>query len=258
MFRPDDGKALKRISRVLQRELVGHSCLCLVQHVYDEPLRHTHRVPERRIRSNETKNRWRVTLPNEDGRHGDSFGPALLSVGGPDRHRHREASTEAPYVIPLFKGKLERIRADTLNPVFDVHVETLCRGTDLPGQGQEGIFAPRPALVPTEVPFSCSHRPGDDVERPVNLPRDGHGDCLLNATHQRCGARSFLSSRVGPRCQHGAPGARRVRTNGVDTEEEAATRLPVRRAVVERAIDDAPERSGSENRHDDVRVSKSQ
>jgi hypothetical protein len=28
--------------------------------------------------------------------------------------------------------------------------------------------------------------------------------------------------------------------------------------AVERAIDDAPERSGSENRHDDVRVSKSQ
>ena len=63
----------------------------------------------------------------------------------------------------------------------------------------------------------------------------------------------------GPRCQHGAPGARRVRTNGVDTGEEAATRLPVRTAVVvERAIDDAPERSGSENRHDDVRESESQ
>ncbi len=64
---------------------------------------------------------------------------------------------------------------------------------------------------------------------------------------------------VGPRGQHGAPGARRVRTNGVDAGEEAATRLPVRRAVVvERAIDDAPERSGSENRHDDVRESESQ
>ena len=50
-----------------------------------------------------------------------------------------------------------------------------------------------------------------------------------------------------------------MRTNGVDTGEEAATRLPVVMAVVdERAIDDAPERSGSENRHDDVRVSKSQ
>jgi len=50
-----------------------------------------------------------------------------------------------------------------------------------------------------------------------------------------------------------------VRTNGVDAGEEAATRLPVRRAVVvERAIDDAPERSGSENRHDDVRESESQ
>ncbi len=63
----------------------------------------------------------------------------------------------------------------------------------------------------------------------------------------------------GPRRQHGAPGARRVRTNGVDVGVEAATRLPLRRAeAVGRAIDDAPERSGSENRHDDVRVSKSQ
>jgi len=50
-----------------------------------------------------------------------------------------------------------------------------------------------------------------------------------------------------------------VRTNGVDVRLEAATPLPVRMAVaVERAIDDAPERRGSENRHDDVRVSKSQ
>ena len=64
---------------------------------------------------------------------------------------------------------------------------------------------------------------------------------------------------MGPRGQHGAPGARRVRTNGVDVGEEAATRLPVRMAVVvERAIDDAPERSGSENCHHDVRESKSQ
>ena len=40
---------------------------------------------------------------------------------------------------------------------------------------------------------------------------------------------------------------------------EAATRLPVPMWVaVERAIDDAPERSGSENRHVDVRESKSQ
>jgi hypothetical protein len=47
-----------------------------------------------------------------------------------------------------------------------------------------------------------------------------------------------------------------VRTNGVDDGVEAATRLPVRVAVVvERAIDDAPERSGSENRHDDGRES---
>ena len=50
-----------------------------------------------------------------------------------------------------------------------------------------------------------------------------------------------------------------MRTNGVDTGEEAATRLPVAMAVVvERAIDDAPERSGSENRHVDVRESESQ
>ena len=45
-------------------------------------------------------------------------------------------------MIPLFKGKLEGIRADALKPVLDVHVETLCRETDLPGQGQEGIVAP--------------------------------------------------------------------------------------------------------------------
>jgi hypothetical protein len=47
-----------------------------------------------------------------------------------------------------------------------------------------------------------------------------------------------------------------VRTNGVDAGVEAATRVPVRMAaVVEQAIDDAPERSGSENRHVDVRES---
>jgi hypothetical protein len=68
-----------------------------------------------------------------------------------------------------------------------------------------------------------------------------------------------LEQSEGPRRQYGAPGARRVRTNGIDVGVEAATRLPVRMAVVvERAIDDAPERSGSENRHDDVRESKSQ
>ena len=33
-----------------------------------------------------------------------------------------------------------------------------------------------------------SHRPGDDVERPVNLPREDPWHCLLTATHQRCGA----------------------------------------------------------------------
>jgi hypothetical protein len=50
-----------------------------------------------------------------------------------------------------------------------------------------------------------------------------------------------------------------VRTNGIDVGVEAATPLPVLSAVVtEQAIDDAPERSGSENRHDDVRESKSQ
>ena len=46
-----------------------------------------------------------------------------------------------------------------------------------------------------------------------------------------------------------------MRTNGVDAGVEAATGLPAWIAVVaERAIDDAPERSGPENRHDDVRV----
>jgi hypothetical protein len=50
-----------------------------------------------------------------------------------------------------------------------------------------------------------------------------------------------------------------VRTNGVDAGVEAATRVPVQMAVaVERAVDDTPERSGSENRHDDVRESESQ
>jgi len=49
-----------------------------------------------------------------------------------------------------------------------------------------------------------------------------------------------------------------VRTNGVDTGVEAATRPRATAVVVERAIDDAPERSGSENRHDDVRESESQ
>ena len=50
-----------------------------------------------------------------------------------------------------------------------------------------------------------------------------------------------------------------MRTNGIDTGVEAATRVPVRMAaVVERAIDDTPECSGSENRHDDVRESESQ
>jgi hypothetical protein len=64
---------------------------------------------------------------------------------------------------------------------------------------------------------------------------------------------------TGPRRQHGAPGTRRVRTNGVDVGVEAATRLPVQLSVMAgQAIDDAPERSGSENRHDDVRESKSQ
>jgi hypothetical protein len=50
-----------------------------------------------------------------------------------------------------------------------------------------------------------------------------------------------------------------VRTNGVDAGVEAATRLPEKAAVVsEGVLDDAPERGGSENRHDDVRESKSQ
>jgi len=69
----------------------------------------------------------------------------------------------------------------------------------------------------------------------------------------------LLSSRWGPGVNTERPEPERVRTNGVDTGVEAATRVPVRTvAVVERAIDDAPERSGSENRHDDVRESESQ
>ena len=50
-----------------------------------------------------------------------------------------------------------------------------------------------------------------------------------------------------------------MRTNGIEGGVEAATRLPVGLMVaVGQAIDDPPERSGSENRHDDVRESKSQ
>lgn len=63
----------------------------------------------------------------------------------------------------------------------------------------------------------------------------------------------------GPRGQHAAPAARRARTNGVDAGVEAATHSPG--SGVENdleVLDDAPERSGSENRHDDVRESESQ
>ena len=50
-----------------------------------------------------------------------------------------------------------------------------------------------------------------------------------------------------------------MRTNGIDHGVEAATRLPVQLLVAAgQAIDDAPERSGSENRHDDVREPESQ
>jgi len=63
----------------------------------------------------------------------------------------------------------------------------------------------------------------------------------------------------GPGVTHAAPAARRTRTNGVEAGAEAATRLPVELlVVVEDVLDDAPERSGSENRHDDVRESRSQ
>jgi hypothetical protein len=46
----------------------------------------------------------------------------------------------------------------------------------------------------------------------------------------------------------------------VDAGVEAATRLPVTTVVASdlEALDDAPERSGSENRHDDVRELESQ
>ena len=64
----------------------------------------------------------------------------------------------------------------------------------------------------------------------------------------------------GPPGQHAAPAARRARMNGVDAGVEAATPLPVKVRVVIglEVLDDAPERSGSENRHDDVRESESQ
>ena len=46
---------------------------------------------------------------------------------------------------------------------------------------------------------NTSHKAGDDdVERPVNLPREGPHHPLLAATRQRCGARMLLSSRRGP------------------------------------------------------------
>ena len=69
----------------------------------------------------------------------------------------------------------------------------------------------------------------------------------------------LLSSRRGPDVNTQPPDPKGLRTDGVDVGVEAATRLPVRMvAVAGQAIDDAPERSGSENRHDDVRESKSQ
>ena len=48
--------------------------------------------------------------------------------------------------------------------------------------------------------------------------------------------------------------------NGFDAGVEAATRLPAMVWVESglESLDDAPERSGSENRHDDVRESGSQ
>ena len=66
-----------------------------------------------------------------------------------------------------------------------------------------------------------------------------------------------LSRRRGPRGQHAAPAVRRARTNGVEAGVEAATRLPEEGvAVTEEVLDDAPERGGSEDRHDDGRKSK--
>jgi hypothetical protein len=68
-----------------------------------------------------------------------------------------------------------------------------------------------------------------------------------------------IEQSTGPRGQHAAPAAQRARTNGVEAGLEAATRVPVDslEAVVS-AVGDAPERGGSENRHDDVRESGSQ
>ena len=78
-------------------------------------------------------------------------------------------------MIPLFRGKLERIRAHTLKPVLDAHVETLCRETDQPHQGQERIVVLGPALVATPEVFSSTHRPQRTVHpRSVIQPLHVH------------------------------------------------------------------------------------
>ncbi len=63
----------------------------------------------------------------------------------------------------------------------------------------------------------------------------------------------------GPRVNTQRAEPARARTNGVGAGVEAATRLPIWMVANARdVLDDAPERSGSENRHDDVRESESQ
>ena len=96
------------------------------------------------------------------------------------------------------------------------------------------------------------------MERLVKAPWFWHVWLVLVAANQRF-AWMMPSSRRGPGVDTERPESRRARTNGVDAGVEAATQLP-RAGSVERVgvLDDTPERSGSGNRHDDVRESESQ
>jgi len=90
--------------------------------------------------------------------------------------------------------------------------------------------------------------PGDAVERHVNPPRGLFFHRFGGAADRRFAAVSVVSRR------RGSDHTNRARGLGV----EAATRSPMSLAVAGCVVGDAPERSGSENRHDAVRVSKSQ
>jgi len=80
----------------------------------------------------------------------------------------------------------------------------------------------------------------------------------LCASNRRFGACVRMSSRRGPGVNTQRPQPHRARTNGVAAGVEAATRSPKTVGVIGVVLDDASERGGSENRHDDVRESGSQ